>query len=60
MREAGATSRGKVDVILEVRTVHAPPGANMLAPSEVPRNVEGRKVKAAPRGGIREARPRAV
>jgi hypothetical protein len=27
--------------------VPAPPGVDMLAPSEVPRNAEGRKVKAA-------------
>jgi hypothetical protein len=27
--------------------VPAPPGVVMLAPSEVPRNAEGRKVKAA-------------
>ena len=29
------------------RGVPAPPGVVMLAPSEVPRNAEGRKVKAA-------------
>ena len=50
MREAGATSTENVTV-LSVRDVPAPPGANMVAPPEVPRNAQQGKVKAALRDG---------
>ena len=36
MIEAGTTSTGKVVVLLEVSTVHAPPGVLMVAPLEPP------------------------
>jgi hypothetical protein len=46
MIEAGAPStRGKLWHAF--RGVPAPPGVVMVAPPEVPRNAEGRKVKAA-------------
>jgi len=45
MREAGAPStRG---MLQDVRGVPVPPGANMVASPEVPRNVEGAELRAA-------------
>jgi hypothetical protein len=50
MREAGAPSTVSRNTPGS-GVVPATPGAVMVAPPEVPRNVEGRKVKAAPRMG---------